>query len=116
MEKIASRKTGLPPRAVGGLWYCGVWYKATWNVQLTPGSRICQVTQAGSYCHLQAPFSVALGFKDRDFHYQAVSCELGLKETNPLTGDTQHREYGVVSPMAGQMPVVVEVPLRPTAP
>ena len=43
---------------------------------------------------------------------KAVSCELGLKETNPPTGDTQHREFGVVPLMAGQMPVVVVVSPR----
>ena len=36
----------------------------------------------------------------------AVSCELGLKETSPPTGDTQHGEHGVVPLIAGQMTVV----------
>ena len=38
------------------------------------------------------------------------SFKLGLKETNPPTGDTQHREHGVVPHMAGQIPVVVVSP------
>ena len=35
------------------------------------------------------------------------SFELGLKETNPPTGDTQNREFWVVPLMAWQMPVVI---------
>ena len=38
---------------------------------------------------------------------RAVSCELGSIETDPPTGDTQHKEYGVVPLMAKQMPSVV---------
>ena len=40
-----------------------------------------------------------------------MSCELGLKETNPPTGDTQKGEYWVVPLMAGQVPVVVSCEL-----
>ena len=36
-----------------------------------------------------------------------MNFELGLKETNPPTGDTQHRMYVVVPLMTGQMPFVV---------
>ena len=37
----------------------------------------------------------------------ALSCELGLKETNLPIGDTQEVEFGGVPLMAVQMPVVV---------
>ena len=40
-----------------------------------------------------------------------MSFELGIKETNPPTRDTQKGEHGVGPLMAGQMLVVVVSPL-----
>ena len=62
----------------------------------------------GTHRHFRASSS-ELGLKEKLslFTPSSFGFELGFKERNPPTGDTQIRYYGVVPLMAGQVPVVV---------